>query len=220
MAKTPPDTDNGNLDKDVVLNYIDKVYLTQTRIWESMNRIVISELILSLVIIALSSGIISLDETIEVTGFKIKLSLTVLLSSGALIIAALFTVFFSQLQHSFKFEEKLDRLYASIGYEVSSVLDHDVQAFEHPGFYLSVLATTSRRKKYSGELVKWFYKSFGLVAALGVLIFIPLTAQVLAGLKVAALFGRPWWIYLTFAVLVVFTITFLVISIYESEYGN
>jgi hypothetical protein len=203
-----------NPDKDIVLHYIDKLYSTQAKIWESMNRIVLTEVILSIILISLSSGIISLDENVEVTGLKIKISLSVVLSLGSLIIATLFTQFASQLKHSFTFREKIEELYSSLGYSVP-LLDTKSEAFQPPGFFGSIVATI--RDDSSNKFISGFSILFTIIMLGGVMIIMPVAAQIACGLKVAALFDHRWWIYLLFGVLVIFTILFIFITTYEER---
>jgi hypothetical protein len=201
-------------DKETVLHHIDKLYSTQALIWESLNRIVLTEVILSVVLIALSSGIISLDESVEITGLKIKISLSVVLSVGAVLIAMLMTQFVSQFRHSFIFRDKIEALYSSLGY-TDPARETKAEAFSPPGSFWSIFATT--KDTSSNWFISTFSVSFSILMLLGVLAIMPLIAQVVCGLKVAALFGYQWWIYLLFGLLVVFTIIFIFIAFYEEK---
>jgi hypothetical protein len=214
MSQTLAQPEVEKPDKELALHYIDKLYSTQCLIWESMNRILITEIILSVVLISIASGTVSLDEAVEVTGLKIKISLSVVLSAGAIIIAMLFTQFVSQFNHSHKFRDKITELYSKIEYSDPG-REIEAQAFEAPGSFWSIIATT--RGDTSNWFVDTFSISFSMFIVIGIMAIMPLIAQIACGLKVAALFGHRWWIYLLFSMLVIFTIIFIFSAFYEEK---
>lgn len=204
-----PPSEDTNLDKEVVLHHIDKLYLTQNVVWQSMNRIVLAVIAISLLLIALSTGFISLEEAIDVGGIRLKVSLAVLLSGGACSIAAFLTAFLSQWNHADQYGAEIKRLYGTLNYKTPLDSKPDVDAFEVPSFYQSLNADMIRSQTSSNTFVQW---SSLLVAAftLAVLVVVPIGAQVAAGLRVASLFGWRWWIVALFMLLVGLTISLVI----------
>lgn len=209
-AENSAPTDNDSTETAIVLHHIDKLYSTQTHIWESLNRIVLTQVVLSLILIALSSKVLSLDEGFEVSGLKFKISLTVILSSGASIIAGLCVAFYSQWDQSNRYSREIKRLYKSLGYKGPALAKSDVDAFEIPNFYVSIVVTAMEAGT-SGLFVA-FYSFLTVLTTIGILVALPVGAQIAAGLRVSSLFGWRWWVISLFCLLILLTISYIVFS--------
>lgn len=203
---------NDTLDKEIILHHIDKYYETLTRVWDSINRILFAEVALSLIILALSTDAVSVGEDFEIIGLNFKLSIAVFLSGGAVLIAALYISFFSQLVHADNLKYQIYKLYESIGYMAPSVQSVEVDAFEISNVYVSLIATTQNPEKTANRLISGFNTFIGGVTVLGVLILIPVSAQIAAALKVSALLGRKWQVLVPFAGLVFLTTCSLIVK--------
>ena len=207
--ETAPET--STFDKEVVLHHIDKLYSTQTMVWRSINRIVLTAMILSFMLIALSTKFISLEEVVDIAGVRLKVSLAVLLSAGALTIAVLVAGYISQLNHAMQFGDEIKRLYSAIGYEAPEQADLDVDAFEVQSYVVSIMAPAYRGKESPNRLLRWANTGTTAIPII-VLVLIPIGAQIAAGLRVASLFGWRWWILVLFSLLVTATVSIVVVS--------
>lgn len=199
------------IDKDIVLSHIDKTYNTLQKLWESMSRALLTQNLLSLLIIILSSGIISVDEQVDVSGLKFKVALWLILGGGALFISILFMTFFTLDYHAAELSSEIIRLYKLIGYNSESFHQTLKNAFETPNFITSFLGTHSvdySNKNYSKKRTA-FLSIDDATTGIGTLIvslILPIAAEVAAGIKVASSFEWKWWSWLPFVLIIIFSV--------------
>src|SRR5687767_5555230 len=102
--------------RDATLSYIDKVYTTMSRSWDTANRMLSLQVIVCVVILALSLGAVNADDAADVAGLKLRIPLWVLLTIGSVISSLLTASMWYQEEHAAKLHKELERLYKSLGY--------------------------------------------------------------------------------------------------------
>lgn len=199
-TKNPPD-------KDITLHYIDKTYDTMKHLWESATRILMTETILSFLVICLSSGIVSMEDQVEISGLKFKIALWLILGGGSLAISVLFMAFYTLDSHSNRLANKIRQLYESLDYKEKSLSDPSISPFDTPNILISAINLILSEKKPRYRYAIWFDNVTTSIGVLMLLLLLPLGAEICAGVKVASSFGWKWWSWLPFAILVITTIS-------------
>ena len=208
------------LQKDVVLNHIDKLYTTLTKIWDSANRLILTETILVVILIVLCTGYVSVDE-VSLAGIKFKISLTAILLLGVAFVTILHFAFLYQFEASNTFRLEIIGRYESINYKTYKTSKHDYQndAFTIPNIYVSAADLGSSLKGDIGKWVRIYRTIWGLVSELFV-IAVPIAVQIAVGLKVAALYEWAWWIIGIFILLIILTVICIVAHISSDTFSR
>src|SRR5690242_13219913 len=110
-------------DKDITLHYIDKTIDALKETDKFMNRSFIAMIIISLILITISAGIVSVDKSVSINGFSLSAPSSLLLVLGIWTIEALLVYLFSFSNRALSLESTLIRLYNSIGYTDESMSD-------------------------------------------------------------------------------------------------
>jgi hypothetical protein len=180
---------NNTAQKDIVLNHIDKLYATLTKIWDSANHIILSETILTLILIIISTGFVTVDE-VSVIGIKFKVSLITILLLGITFVTILHIALLYQLNKATIFVFEISRLYKSINYIEEETAKAD--AFNFHTIYTSMAEPFVHMKEDSNLLIKIYHTTIGVIAIL-FFVVLPIIAQIAAGLKIIALYGWSIW---------------------------
>jgi hypothetical protein len=104
--------------EETKLNYIDKVAQASVSTSKSASRVMLFSCILSGLLLAMSTGMISLDEEYSLAGVKTNISLTVFLWAGGFILAILSVTNIALHKHSVAFLNEIERLYKELDYQV------------------------------------------------------------------------------------------------------
>jgi hypothetical protein len=84
-----------NTDSAVVFNYIDKVYTSLGRAWVLENRVISSTIVLSVLLLIVSVGIVSPQESFSFMGVGLVVSFAGFLAGGIVTVTALVIFFYS-----------------------------------------------------------------------------------------------------------------------------
>lgn len=205
-------------DQTLTLNYIDKIYGTMGRVWDGSTRILLTETVLSLLMISLSAGIISVDEQVEFGGLKFKIALWGILGGGALLIGILFMSLLTMETHAWYLAKEIRRLYKAIGYEEKLLDKPAVNPFDTPNILvssMSILAIEKRPQRFRFAL--WFDNVTTAVGVLFLLLILPIGAEVAAGLRLSSSFGWKWWTWLPFAILILINLLSFVTFVFRKS---
>jgi len=108
--------ENG-VDRATVLNYIDKVYASLNRAWILENRVTLTTVVLSLLLLTFSVGAVSTEGTFSLLGLTLEIPLTGLLVGGIVIVTSLVIFFYSLSVRTTSLQKEMQRLYKTINYE-------------------------------------------------------------------------------------------------------
>ncbi len=195
-----------NVDRELTLHYIDKVHTSLLETGQSINRSIVSLALLVVIILALSSGIVSVNQNISLGGFNFNVSISIVLTGGAWAIGLLFIYILGLDYHDSILRDTILRLYKSLGFSDESMFDLESNSLEFPNI-LTITLNTKRMPSYF--LGKAIY-IISLILAFSFFLIGPIIAQIIAGYKMVLLYGATWWIWLSFSLIVLITVSRLV----------
>lgn len=194
----------------IVLNHINMLYDKLTKIWDSINHIILAETILTCVLIILSTGFVSVEE-VDVYGIKIKLSITVILLIGVTLVTILHFGFMFQFESADKFQNNIANLYDSLKYT-----EFDIRNIDSPQAFVSVIANIDLEKEHSKIWTTLFRIMSAAITGI-FLICMPIFAQIFVGWRIVSIFGWLWWIIALFILLIAFTLTCVLIHLSDQS---
>ena len=107
--------------RQLVLHYIDKTHATYVEIAKTGNRVSVFLILFSLLVIAISSGVVSANQEVSVGGMKLEVTYWVILLTSVWVIGCCFAYMAALSCHDSYLENTILRLYASIGFSDKSL---------------------------------------------------------------------------------------------------
>jgi hypothetical protein len=184
----------------MIIQIIDRTYEFMQRLWDTSNRILLTQTVLSILTIGLSVGMLSVEEQIEIGGLKVKLAIWILVGGGAFLVGVLLMSFYTIESHAMILGDQLRTLYREAG---GKLLDYPVDTiFDTPNVMVSSISFLNRPKpnRFAFLIKLDNVTTFAAVATL--ILLLPLAAEVLAAVKVSSSFGWKWWSWFPFVVLI------------------
>ena len=192
----------------VTLHYIDKLFAARSASLAAAQRLSLSALVLSIVLLSLSGGAAVSEGALTVAGLSLKVPLTVFLTAGAVIVA----IFLAASRQTWSrdatlWQPEIRRLYKSIGF-ADWTLDSKNGAPFATGDVFTMIALSfggndyeaSGEQRDSPKSTGWLGELFATTVSF----IIPTAAQAAVGFKVSELL-RPIgleWIWVLFVLLV------------------
>ena len=192
----------------VTLHYIDKLFAARSASLAAAQRLSLSALVLSIVLLSLSGGAAVSEGALTVAGLSLKVPLTVFLTAGAVIVA----IFLAASRQTWSrdatlWQPEIRRLYKSIGF-ADWTLDSKNGAPFATGDVFTMIALSfggddyeaSGEQRDSPKSTDWLGELFATTVSF----IIPTAAQAAVGFKVSQLL-RPIgleWIWVLFILLV------------------
>jgi uncharacterized integral membrane protein len=105
------------------LHYIDRVFATKTRLDDSVDRFTRLYIIVSLILLALTTGIATSETDVTIAGIGLSLPLSVIMGAASIVVALLSTAMMLQDRRSVRLTRELQRLYRDLDLEVPSQID-------------------------------------------------------------------------------------------------
>jgi hypothetical protein len=102
--------------RQLVLHYIDKTHSTYVEISKTVNKVSVFLILFSLLVIAISIGVISANQEVSVAGMKLEITYWVILLSSVWVIGCCFAYMAALFCHASYIQNTILRLYASIGF--------------------------------------------------------------------------------------------------------
>jgi hypothetical protein len=192
-------------DPTVRLLYLDMLFATFQRVEASTSRLSRLQVILSILVIALASGLVSADENLELTGIKLKLPLWTVLGGGAIVVGFTAALAAVQETHASLIKESLFSGYEDLGFPTARE-DDDRGLGLASGSLIG--AATSPALAVEDKLTP-VAVIYGL-GAFAVVLVLPCAAQVVAMLKLGGDFGWSWTVWLPLGASLLFTVASLV----------
>lgn len=107
------------LDKEITLNYIDKLAETLSQIHQQRGRVNLIAQVLSVLLIAVAGGVVSLEGSYSLVGLGIEISIPAFLVAGGVILVALIAVSYTLASRAENIAYEIDHLYKSLDYVIS-----------------------------------------------------------------------------------------------------
>jgi|SRR5579859_5949084 len=188
-------------EKELVLHYIDKVHSSLTGTITALNRVWILLVVFSFILIILCFGLVSTGNSgFSYGGLNLIVPLWIIIFGGAWVIGILFIYLLSLETQRGELVDEIVKLYQSIGYENNSMKLRGTGALEIPNM-MSIVIESIKFKSIMDPL---------LLVIFGVVFLIPLGAEGIACYKIIAVFGWKWWIIVSFLLLFLLTISYLI----------
>src|SRR5215510_928056 len=189
------------VERQLILHYIDKTHQTYLEIWRSFNRTAIFQILLSLLVIALSTGLISVTQEISITGHKLESSYWLVLFVSLWILGCCFAYLIALTIHGEYLEAIIFRLYKKIGFE-DETLNRKLHPLAPPDiFNLMTLHFDSK-----------VFEVIMLLLLAAVTLLIPIAAEIMAGYRLIVILGVKWWLIGTYIVLLFLHVWFLIVG--------
>jgi len=180
--------------RDAVLSYIDKVYSSMTRSWDLEKRVFDLQVILSVVLIFLSTGLVSVKEDFDFGGGKFKIAPWFLITLGGIFLSYLLTAYFSVAEQLVAYRKEAKRLYSMLGYTDDAIDNPITSPFENPVILHSLgYASMSLRRKSKPLFARKYEVARAISAIVSFWVLLPLGAQVAASWRLAQTFGAWVW---------------------------
>src|SRR5215217_2869674 len=205
----------------VHLNLIDKMYTTLTKQWDSFSRVVILQVLISLIALSICGGVITPKENFSLLGIDLTISLPALLAASSVLITAFVVMSYALLARIAALKEGILASYEEVGlYQDEGYMNRTFtmpssasprSPFEQPGVLFALLRLGFGRyfaAAHWGVETSQFARIFETAATVFVLTFymiLPIAAEMAVLLKVPLL--MEWrenlgWILLVLPIVV------------------
>lgn len=156
----------------LLLGYAAKL---EKALWETggrINTVLVTQSVLSLIIIAVALGLTSYPTELSVLGFRLGVSIPVFLCGGAVIAACLLMYQIGLVHHEEELLKSVLDIYDSVGLEHASLSRYVAHPLENPGIVTTIVAL-SIKAGHAGPAF-WVTRIFVLAIFLG----LPLLVQI------------------------------------------
>lgn len=191
LATIWPDmSGSGTLDESdilVRLNYLDKTFAAYQRVEAGASRLLRLQAVLSVLVIALATGLVSADEDLEIAGIEFKLPLWFLLGGGGIAAASAAIMTVIQDWHAEHLYKRLYTAYEDLGFGTPRE-----QKEGGAGLAGTLPEIATHMWQASGGFMPTVY----VLVSFAVLVVLPLAAQVSALLKLGVDFDWSWHVWL------------------------
>ena len=183
-------------ENELVLHYIDKVHVSLLETGKGVNRYAMYVVTMSLLLVALGTGLLDAGKTISISGLSINFPSWVISYVGAWILIFFYGSFLGLITHEQLLHSLVLRLYRSIGFSDKSMEGEWVNPLEYPGVLTISYGYSILGKAHSPILILY----------LVVLIFFPLVAEGYVAYKL--LVSQDYSMLLIFSFCLIFLIGF------------
>lgn len=189
-------------EKDLTLHYIDKIHVSLIETGKAINRNLIYIVILSLLLIALGSGLLEAEKNISVAGLVFSFPYWTISYAGAWILIFYYVSFIGLIGHETRLRDAILRLYKKIGFSDQSMEELQANPLEYPNF-----VTTSVSERNIG--IGLAETPIRLII-MAVILILPLFAEGYVAYRLVAIQNYSIWMILSFAAILLVGITYLV----------
>jgi len=198
-------------DTDIVLRLtvLDKQVATFQRVELVASRLVTAQVLLSLLLIALSAGLVSTEEALEVTGIKLELPFWLGLGSGAVAVAVVTVLGVMHDRHAHHLNRAIVSAYEELG--LTAPREAEERGLGLMSGSGDIAANLFRRVGVS---------VFAVTQALAVaclFALLPLIAQLVVLTKLAGDFGWTWSVWLPLGAALLISVWALLWGFTDSE---
>jgi hypothetical protein len=183
----------------ITLNYVDKLFAASQRLAEGNQRYSLMTAVLSLILLSLSGSAAHTGGALSISGIGLKVPLTVFLVLGTFIISVLVFARAVGERHAALLNKEIRRLYASIGFEDSTL--HAQIASPFRGESAVDLLVLGLAREHPVENPTWRTRNALILGEWVLQGTVRTAAQVGAGFKVSELLQQgsgPGWVWILF----------------------
>jgi hypothetical protein len=173
-------------DEQFALHYIDKLHTTLLETGKVLNRLTIVITGGSIALIALASGIVSVEQKLSILGATISMPPSLIVLLGVCLLALLFVHFVALINHEERIGNSILRLYGKLGFHDSSMSDVESNPLEYP----NVITTAVSAENVGLGPARWLAGGMVILA----LLILPFAADVYACYRLALVYGPAWWL--------------------------
>jgi hypothetical protein len=182
-------------DKDITLNYIDKIFNNLIGTGKTMNNLIVTQFVVDLIIIALCLNPLLVAPEYSVGGLKFYLGTSFILAIGALITGILVVISIGLIDHGNFLLNNIRRLYQSLDYSDEAMRSGIINVLEHPDFASIIVAHV------------YGARSFAKFAVILILFILPIITQLFAAYRVIIIYNWSYWVIILFLLLLLLTIS-------------
>jgi hypothetical protein len=175
-------------DLTVKLNYIDKVHWFLTQQWTAVARAITVQLVLSLITVAICLGALTPTKNFSLFGLGLKASSTTVLVANTILIAALHVMIIAGVARAGTTGQELRRLYRELHYDDETLQPSAwIHPFDQPGPWGAIVTHGLYPREGRHWLAKLYEIGATFVVFVGLLVVLPLVAEVATLIKIASL---------------------------------
>lgn len=201
------------MSKELLLHNINNLLSNYRSVQRRLNRFVSLEILCSIVLIALASGIISVGQQVRFLGVNININSSILLIAGMWVIGILVLCINALGVYATTLSKEIKRLYASQGYVDNSIM----MEYYAGGFLYGIIHQVLASPKLQPFIfTKIMYVLYIIVMFIAIFLF-PMVAEFFAGYILIKTLGWLWWLIVSHSLLLCISVCNLVISVYYSE---
>jgi hypothetical protein len=176
-------------DKEVTLNYIDKVHFMFDKTGSYCTRMALTLVIASSLMLTISVGWVSAQEDFSLGGLGLKISFVALLASGIVLIASMYLALYTAFIRYDALDAELLRLYRTQGHEITrSDGTIDLVGF-YPSTLLIMLMAPGGSETARHKWARNFETFIAIVVVFGLFFLLPIVAEVAMVVKLASVAG-------------------------------
>jgi hypothetical protein len=183
-------------EKELLQNYIDKAYEGLNEIGKTINNVILLSISLSLIIITISTGIVSVSQKFSIFGLDFTIPSWIVLLGGPWLIGALYIYLISLLKRNTVLENSIQKYYQVVNAKVHS----KVPLIKSLDIFTIVIFTIRDYSTHRAMLL--FNLILGIIVAIAIFLF-PIAAQITAAYRMLSIFGSAWWVIASFLFLLV-----------------
>jgi hypothetical protein len=195
-------------DKDVTLNYIDKMFGALINLWGVKNRVGVIAIVLSSLLLVISVGWVSTKPDFSLGGLGLKMTFSAVLAGSMVFVTALVAYYYFLHVRSEEMAKEIIDLYGTLNYSTENMRDLVLGPFESMDPLITFITPLSSKSQPTKRFIRFFNGAVGIFVLLVLHLALPIVAESAAILRLASIVGwERFWIWMPFVLLVVITIT-------------
>ena|SRR2546423_2147340 len=188
---------------DFEIDYVSKCAEALSSTTQSMTSSALLLIILSFMMVAVASGLVSVDQELSVAGLKLVAPSWLILVGGGWSIAGIYSHFVGLKIREAGFIDTIHRLYKRIGYSDESFTDTSKIGPFAPANVIEIpLLNWENETSFFGKLLYVINSALILV----LMFLLPIAVQIFIAYKLISLFGWRWWVLISSLILVFVTV--------------
>jgi hypothetical protein len=124
----------------ITLNLIDKLHATLLATGQSVNRSLLATIVLSLLLIAATTAMISVEGPLMLGGLRLNIPAWVIPFVGSWLVLAVFMHTFGLAQHETRTRDSIIKLYRDLHLQPENLIDFDCNPLVYPNVFTTVFS--------------------------------------------------------------------------------
>jgi hypothetical protein len=190
-------TPGSDVENELLRSYIDKLDRAHATASASESRLTASVIVVSAGLLALSAGVVSVDQKITISGIQFSMPLSTFLIAGTVLTFALSLLCWATTRRTALLQEEIETMYLRAGFRIDAPPDSDRNPWSSSG-PIEVAVPGAESSEYR------ILKAADLISSWGVglvILLLPTAAQVVATVRVSQALGGIAWLLLLLPIL-------------------